>query len=640
MNQNAAAFALILKQRQHAQEAKNSNAPNIATQHPRPPPPPPYLYPTVPTQYKAGYSLSTAERPDAGFSQYQQPQQPHQQQSFINVHNLSPPLPPFPMMHMPISAAVPPIQSGYNKSYDSLAFNNSLSSGQPPTPSPIFGGFQHFSAGSGKRQDSGINRYGQTMVSANLPNSTQTYAQSHGGRAKGISNSILPEGQQGQQFATCCGAGNSTSEQQSILLYCEPCDKEFAQKTAYEAHCASHESCKHPGCSFSATKKVVIAHFHSAHGQFSGSGYKMIDVEGQKFRVLLGTCPDEVKQWREDRRKRFPTAATVDQKQQQQKRMRDAGGVSAVPEGKKKKVQSTPQQSSTQNSAPVQFQDMLKSYTTSQAVSGEMNDTRHAVTEVGGNNPCPSQQLTVRETSSVSTDVGNATEPPVKKARRCLFFSRGKCKAGDECKFSHDFEPIMCTFFVRGRCRKGISCPHIHDHAARADYRSQQPQQKQSEERVSTEQDLQSAALQDAAAVPADQSQSKTAVDQHSHPRGNNRSSHNNKGETVSWISGSSRGKGKGLYLPQPLNGGARGTLLRKLLEDQIVAEENLLLQCLRFMVAARFFDSDANDASSTTLAGTTSISVIQEAPAPALITPAEPDTSEGRPAIGVAVPG
>lgn len=84
------------------------------------------------------------------------------------------------------------------------------------------------------------------------------------------------------------------------------------------------------------TCQVVIAHYHAVHGKFKGSGYKMIDVEGQKFRgaqhmwnasrevspviltlydiVLLGTSPDEVKEWREQRRKKFPTKEHVEQK--------------------------------------------------------------------------------------------------------------------------------------------------------------------------------------------------------------------------------------------------------------------------------------------------------------------------------------
>lgn len=92
-----------------------------------------------------------------------------------------------------------------------------------------------------------------------------------------------------------------------VEYFCEPCEKTFKTTASYEAHLKSHEACKHPGCNFNASKKVVIAHFHSSHGQYNGSGYKTIDVEGQKFRVLLGTSPEEVEQWRAERKSKFPT---------------------------------------------------------------------------------------------------------------------------------------------------------------------------------------------------------------------------------------------------------------------------------------------------------------------------------------------
>jgi hypothetical protein len=126
----------------------------------------------------------------------------------------------------------------------------------------------------------------------------------------------------------------------SQTYYCEPCDKEFAHADAYKAHMDNHEKCSHPGCNFVGTKKVLIAHFHGSHGMFSGSGYKEIDVEGQKFRVLLGTSPDEVEQWRAERRKRFPTKDNTEKRKVAEDELVKAGGLLANkrgrPETKKK----------------------------------------------------------------------------------------------------------------------------------------------------------------------------------------------------------------------------------------------------------------------------------------------------------------
>jgi hypothetical protein len=43
------------------------------------------------------------------------------------------------------------------------------------------------------------------------------------------------------------------------------------------------------------------------------------------------------------------------------------------------------------------------------------------------------------------------------------------------------------------------------------------------------------------------------------------------------------------LFLPKPLMGGDRGTLLKRLLRDEATREENLILQCFRFFTKRNF---------------------------------------------------
>ena len=49
-------------------------------------------------------------------------------------------------------------------------------------------------------------------------------------------------------------------------------------------------------------------------------------------------------------------------------------------------------------------------------------------------------------------------------------------------------------------------------------------------------------------------------------------------------------GKRGKLFLPKPLAGGDRGTLLKRLLQEDISAEENIILQCFRYMTSQDFF--------------------------------------------------
>ena len=40
--------------------------------------------------------------------------------------------------------------------------------------------------------------------------------------------------------------------------------------------------------------------------QYAGSGFTNVEVEGARFNILLGTDPEDVKRWREQRRARPP----------------------------------------------------------------------------------------------------------------------------------------------------------------------------------------------------------------------------------------------------------------------------------------------------------------------------------------------
>ena len=90
------------------------------------------------------------------------------------------------------------------------------------------------------------------------------------------------------------GAPTPTPARGGSVYYCESCDKHLPSESALDAHMKAHERCSEPACAFSGSKRAVAAHFHSAHGQFHGSGFKDVSVDGRQFRVLLGTSPEEV----------------------------------------------------------------------------------------------------------------------------------------------------------------------------------------------------------------------------------------------------------------------------------------------------------------------------------------------------------
>lgn len=248
-----------------------------------------------------------------------------------------------------------------------------------------------------------------------------------------------------------------------------------------------------------------MAHFHGAHGQFSGSGYKLIDVEGQKFRVLLGSDAEEIKQWRLERKKKFPTASNVERKEQCVAALKEAGGIdSAAPVGasKRSRVQ----------------------------VSGEADDGRDK------------KLAKTEDAEDAGVDqVATGDGADKRSSFPCKYNYKGKtCSKGDSCPYSHTAEPLIChKFLSTGRCSKGVRCMFVHDKKANK-------------------------------ATP------KTA----------------NGDEQPAGASGTKRGQ---LYLPDP----RKGNLLKKLLDDEINNEENLLLQCLHYLRKQNYLQDEVKKGSS-----------------------------------------
>ncbi|EQC36470.1 hypothetical protein SDRG_05924 [Saprolegnia diclina VS20] len=185
-------------------------------------------------------------------------------------------------------------------------------------------------------------------------------------------------------------------------FHCEPCEKHFALASQHEAHMNTHESCWAPDCDFSACKRVVTAHYQTSHGQFAGSGLKEIEVEGQKFNVLVGNSPEEIAKWREERRKKWPSDAVVKRKLEDNEERVQAGDVVAPAAKRAKSAMEKPK----------------------------------------------------------NTDSPNGTK---KSSKFCVKYIRNVCDLGDKCAFNHDISGVSCkTFSTKGFCRRGDECKFMH----------------------------------------------------------------------------------------------------------------------------------------------------------------------------------
>ena len=206
--------------------------------------------------------------------------------------------------------------------------------------------------------------------------------------------------------------------------------------------------CQHPGCEFSGSRKVLAAHFHATHGQYSGSGYKDVEVEGRKFRVLLGCNEEEIEQWRAERRKKFPTVANIAKKEIMRDELIKAGGV-AHEMGKGIEVK------------------RVKREQDSGGKHESINESEETCEIVGGDDALQQQRMG-----------GHLSNNSESRRRPCRYYAQGRCTRGDECTHSHDFEVKVCKFYVQyGRCNrsKAGGCSFFHDRSAYLEYKKNNP---------------------------------------------------------------------------------------------------------------------------------------------------------------------
>lgn len=223
-------------------------------------------------------------------------------------------------------------------------------------------------------------------------------------------------------------------------------------ESQFDAHVKTHVSCHAPDCDFSASKRVVGAHFQTAHGQFAGSGLKEIDVEGQKFMVLVGNSPEDIAQWRAERRKKWPSVAKQSDENQPAPVVENNAPVPATQQSKKRKLS---------NAALDNGADDLE--------DGEISEDEPKVNGHIGKEQGETSQPGQAEPSAASerAPAADGNEPSPKRQKRvwlCKNFLRNQCRFGDECKFSHDRKDVVCrSMLQKGKCSKGDACFYSHD---------------------------------------------------------------------------------------------------------------------------------------------------------------------------------
>jgi Nuclear fragile X mental retardation-interacting protein 1 (NUFIP1)/CCCH-type zinc finger len=592
MNTNAAAFAFILQQRRDlsASQSQTNNTPVQQRQQ----------------NYQGNASRSSTGNIPCATPQYQQySSAPYQQGVYSNqqtqqTHSYSAPQINQGQGYSQYSQSVyPPSQYGWQPQYQQQQsqqqqqINQQACPGAPGCYQPSSSSLPQYSVPALPFQSSPIEnnylnqgyQYPYNNQMQLLPSHVKNTIASTLTALPGINNQYRQQNQSNKLpltgFGVCKNSLKNNIDGSDIsikkadppqLYYCEGCEKEFTQKSAYDAHCANHETCRHPGCTFSGTKKVVIAHFHGSHGLYSGEGYKMIEVEGssKKYRVLLGVSPVEIEKWRMDRRKNFPTAENTLKKMEQKEELRKAGGL-VIEKGKKRKRNEIEQ------------------------IKRSTNDNDSSNNIESGNKEEESGMIDMVNGEKNNENDENTGEDKEFKLRKkpCVFFVKGTCKQGDLCTYSHDFEIKVCNFFVRsGRCTRGNKCTFSHDKEERAKFLEERKLNGDNKTPKSENETVTGDDKDDDGGVrqkDKDRDREKKCNKLTRNQDKNNRKE-KEKEEVNDDVLRQKAMKKKGqLFLPKPYAGGSRGTLLRNLLLHEVEVEENILLQCLRLIVTNNY---------------------------------------------------
>ncbi|CCI47958.1 unnamed protein product [Albugo candida] len=200
---------------------------------------------------------------------------------------------------------------------------------------------------------------------------------------------------------------------------CLACQKSFDLESQFRAHLKTHVKCEATDCEFEACKRVVVAHYQTTHGQYSGEGLKDIEIEGQTFTVLVGYSEEDIAAWRAERRKRWPSKASREIKPFE---VKNTG--SSVHD--------------TKEMEDGQIEDESTGHDNAQVTSPIVNET------VKSSDICEKQN----------------------KTKLCRKFCKNQCRFGDSCRYSHNRGNFLCRSVALKRpCRNGDACLFSHDEA-------------------------------------------------------------------------------------------------------------------------------------------------------------------------------
>lgn len=374
----------------------------------------------------------------------------------------------------------------------------------------------------------------------------------------------MPAASQGGAEAEPVVAAVEEGEDAGGAYKCAPCDKAFQTESQHAAHISAHEECHYPTCTFQGSRQVVGGHYRVAHGKYRGNGFRVLKVEGRSFRILVGNAPEEVEQWREDRRKNFPTAENV-----AKRRMEMRGGRGGRGGGGKKRprAEEVDEGRGGSKQARAECGGGLLGFGEAYASEGEGEQ------EVLGNEEIPT---VVRTAVEKEADVAMRTSLLYGVCRAYL---RNQCPlSAARCRYRHGPTKgggglMYCRFYTKpgGGCHHGEGCQFVHDQSLKEELErwvvERRAQKKEEREAEVAEGEMECGTKRPGKTIK----QQKQQQQQQS-------------------TAGTAAATGPSREL----------TLLKRLLGMEVEKETNLVLGCIRYLVEENFFKNKTSPVSSS----------------------------------------
>ncbi|KAG0615523.1 hypothetical protein M758_5G048400 [Ceratodon purpureus] len=306
-------------------------------------------------------------------------------------------------------------------------------------------------------------------------------------------------GTPGRQHMNRHGAPpQSPSPSPAKQLSCEACEKNFAVPSQYTAHMNTHVPCDEIGCSFSASEceflwsvlnvqsvngcwscagKVVKEHKLTSHSKSSN----LNPMSALKAASRLSEeSNDEIKAWREERKRNYPTRLNIQRKKEILEGKVSRGEL--IEEDARKRRQRMKEILAKQAELGVPVAE-VPSYYLSQPHRDDRARGRGKQMPAAGDGPSGSMNAADSRKRKIGEDAGTTTsigEHSSKSARMDTDLAElptksqyenpeGKVVAQpddrDEAGTSQPSDKpakTQCYFYQRGRCRKGIKCHFAH----------------------------------------------------------------------------------------------------------------------------------------------------------------------------------